>query len=131
MIGVVIVTHSSLAQEFIKATEMIIGPAEKLASVAIDRSVAVDDAQLQLAEAVKSVGQDGEGVVILTDMFGGTPTNISADFLVPEQVEIVTGVNLPMLLKCVSAREGQSLSALAALLKEYGRNSVIRPAEML
>ena len=131
MIGIVIVTHANLAGEFITAAEMIIGPVDRLQAVSIDRTVAVETAQQHLQQALLSVGQDGDGVIILTDIFGGTPTNISAEFLVDPQVEIVTGINLPMLLKCVSARQGASIAPLAGLLKEYGRNAVLRPSEML
>ena len=131
MIGIVVVTHSTLAREFIVAAEMIVGPAAQLQSVSIDRNVDVDAAQQRLSHTVEAVGLDGDGVIILTDMFGGTPTNISAELLVKDQVEIVTGVNLPMLLKCISARVGQDVAGLSALLKEYGRNAVIRPSEML
>lgn len=131
MIGIVIVTHSNLAHEFIRSAEMIVGPTERLQSVSIDRSVDLDLAQEQLRLAVESVGQDGDGVVILTDMFGGTPTNISAEFLENPQIEIVTGINLPMLLKGIGSRKGEAVVALAVTLKEYGRNAVLRPSEML
>lgn len=130
MIGIVVVTHSSLGYEFIKAAEMIIGPADQLQAVSIDRSIAVETVQHHLREVLDEVGRDGDGVVILTDMFGGTPTNISAEFLQDQQVEIITGVNLPMLLKCISSREDQSVMELAILLKDYGRKAVMRPAEM-
>ena len=78
MIGIVIVTHANLAGEFITAAEMIIGPVDRLQAVSIDRTVAVETAQQHLQQALLSVGQDGDGVIILTDIFGGTPTNISA-----------------------------------------------------
>lgn len=130
MIGIVVVTHSNLACEFIRAAEMILGPADRLQAVSIDRTVDIDAAQQRLSRIVAEVGGDGDGVIILTDMFGGTPTNISAELL-SEQVEILTGVNLPMLLKCITGRNGQSVVELALMLKEYGRNAVIRPAEML
>lgn len=131
MIGIVVVTHSQLAYEFISAAEMIVGPAPQIQAVSIDRAVAVESAQQQLQQALDVVGKDGDGVIILTDMFGGTPTNISAEFLQDQAVEIVTGINLPMLLKCISARSGQTVTDLAVLLKEYGRNAVMRPAELL
>lgn len=131
MIGIVIVTHSTLAREFIVAAEMIVGPAAQLQSVSIDRNVDIDAAQKRLMHTVESVGLDGDGVIILTDMFGGTPTNISAELLVKDQVEIITGINLPMLLKCISARGDQTVAGLAVLLKEYGRNAVMRPSEFL
>ncbi len=130
MIGVVVVTHSSLGYEFIKAAEMIVGPADQLQAVSIDRSIAVETVQHQLREVLNEVGRDGDGVIILTDMFGGTPTNISAEFLQDPLVEIITGVNLPMLLKCISSRDAQSVVELAVLLKEYGRKAVMRPSEM-
>jgi PTS system mannose-specific IIA component len=131
MIGIIVVTHSSLAYEFIKAAEMIVGPADQLQAVTVDRSIAVETVQDHLREVLAEVGRDGDGVVILTDMFGGTPTNISAEFLLDQQVEIVTGINLPMLLKAISGRRGTRVAELAALLKDYGRNAVLRPSEML
>jgi len=131
MIGIVVVTHSSLAYEFIKAAEMIVGQADQLQAVTVDRSIALETVQQHLREVLEEVGRDGDGVIVLTDMFGGTPTNVSAEFLLPQQVKIVTGLNLPMLLKAVSAREGSSVAELAALLKDYGRNAVLRPSEML
>lgn len=130
MIGIVVVTHSNLAREFIRAAEMIVGPADRLQSVSIDRSVDIDVAQQQLSDRVADVGCDGDGVIILTDMFGGTPTNISAELL-SKKVEIVTGVNLPMLLKCINARYAQTVGELAAMLKEYGQKAVVRPSEIL
>mgnify|MGYP001441058500 CR=1 FL=1 len=131
MIGIAVVTHSSLAYEFIKAAEMIVGPADQLQAVSIDRSIAVETVQQHLQDVISEVGRDGDGVIILTDMFGGTPTNVSAEFLDRNQVEIITGINLPMLLKCISARHGQSVEDLAVLLKDYGQKAIMRPAEML
>ncbi|NOQ51253.1 MAG: PTS system fructose subfamily IIA component [Desulfuromonadaceae bacterium] len=131
MIGIVVVAHSRLAQELIATAEMIIGSAPLLAAVSIDREVSVDAAQEELRQVLGIVGSDGDGVIILTDMFGGTPTNISAEFLQSQKVEILTGVSLPMLLKSVSARHGENLEGLAVLLKEYAKNAIMRPAEML
>jgi len=131
MIGLVVVTHSTLAAELLKAAEMIIGPFPAAAAISIDRALSVDVAKAQVAEAIARVGSDGGGVLILTDMFGGTPTNISAEFLQDPAVEILTGVNLPMLIKAATARSGQKVGALAAMLKDYARNAVMRPAELL
>lgn len=131
MIGIVIVTHSNLGREFICAAEMIVGPAARLQAISIDRSVAVASVQQQLQLAVQSVGQDGDGTIILTDMFGGTPTNISAEFLQDSQIEIVTGINLPMLLKCISARRDKSVAILAEFLKDYARKAIMLPSELL
>jgi len=131
MIGLVVVTHGRLAAELLQTAEMIIGPFQAATAVSIDRGLSVDSAKAQLAEALVRTGNDGDGVLILTDMFGGTPTNISAEFLENPAVEILTGVNLPMLIKAVSARSGQQVTELAASLKDYARSAVVRPAELL
>ena len=131
MIGVIVATHSRLAEELLRATEMIIGPFDLAEPVSIDREDSVDAAKRRMQLSFDRVSRDGDGVIILTDMFGGTPTNISVDFLAAGQVEILTGVNLPMLLKCISARGGMQLEALAGMLKDYARNAVMRPSELL
>lgn len=131
MIGVIVATHSRLAQELLLAAEMIIGPFVLVEPVSIDRGDSIDVARQRLQQSFERVAGDGDGVIILTDMFGGTPTNISADFLASGQVEILTGVNLPMLLKCINARGGMPVDALAGMLKDYARNAVMRPSELL
>lgn len=131
MIGLVVVTHSNLAAELLRAAEMIIGPFPAATAVSIDRGLSVDAARSQLAEAISRVDSNGDGVLILTDMFGGTPTNISAEFLANPAVEILTGVNLPMLIKAVNARGEQRIAALAAMLQDYARKAVVRPSDLL
>jgi len=131
MIGLLVITHSRLAEEYLQAAEMIVGPFPKAEAISIDRSFPVDDARSVLSEVLGRVGDGGDGVLIMTDMFGGTPTNISADFLSAGEVEILTGVNLPMVLKFISARQSQSLDDLTAMLKQYGQQSIIRPADLL
>jgi PTS system mannose-specific IIA component len=131
MIGIVIVTHSALAAELRDAAELILGRLSAVETVSIDREMSVDIAKEQLKKAIAQVGEDGDGVIVLTDLFGGTPTNISAEFLEKDRVEILTGVNLPMLIKCVGARSGNGLEDLATLLKDYARDAIIRPAELL
>lgn len=131
MIGIVVVTHAGLSRELLQAAELILGPLEKVDAVSIDRDMSVDMAKDQLKQAMINVGCAGEGVLILTDFFGGTPTNISAEFLAPGKVEILAGVNLPMVIKSVSARLSNDLDSLAGLLKEYGKNAIMRPAEIL
>jgi len=131
MIGLVVVTHGKLAAELLQTAEMIIGPFPAATAVSIDRGLSVDSAKAQLAEALARAGGDGDGVLILTDLFGGTPTNISAEFLDNPAVEILTGVNLPMLIKAVGTREGQKVGDLAAMLKDYARNAVMRPSDLL
>lgn len=131
MIGLVVISHGRLAAELILSAEMIIGPLEKVESISVDRQMSPDSAREQLQKAVTAVGQDNDGVMILTDLFGGTPTNLSVELLSGGQVEIVTGVNLPMVLKCVSGRLSKDLCELADFLKDYGKEAIIRPAELL
>jgi PTS system mannose-specific IIA component len=131
MIGIVVVTHAGLADALIEAAELIIGPLEGVSAVCIDRDMDINDAKEELGKAVASVGQGGAGVLILTDLFGGTPTNLSVELLQSGDVEILTGVNLPMLIKGVGARSQQDLDGLASLLKEYAGSAIMRPSELL
>ena len=131
MIGIVIVSHAGLADELLHAAELILGPLQKVVAVSIGRDMAIEVAEENLRQAVSLVGKDGDGILILTDLFGGTPTNISAEFLREGAVEILTGVNLPMLMKGVSARTHQNLDELAALLKDYAQSAIMRPSELL
>jgi PTS system mannose-specific IIA component len=131
MIGIIIITHSGLARELLQVAEMILGPLTAVKTVSIDRDMSVEVAKEELQLAIDLVGNDGDGVMILTDLFGGTPTNISVDFLQEGFIEILTGVNLPMLIKCAGARVGQSVDGLASLLKDYARNSIMRPSDLL
>lgn len=131
MIGLVIATHSNLAQEFISAAEMIIGPASNVQAVCIRREDSVEAIRNGVMEAIASVGADGEGVVVMTDMFGGTPANISLSLLEPKKIEVLTGVNLPMVLKFFNSQEGLTLSELAAMLKAYGQQSISLASEFL
>ncbi len=131
MIGIVVVTHARMAAELCRAAEMILGPQGALEAVNIEPETAVDDARHQVFEAFRQVGADGDGVLILTDLFGGTPTNISIELLEKNQVEILTGVNLPMLIKGASLRLTCSFDDLAVQLAEYARTAIIRPVELL
>ncbi len=121
MIGVVICTHRDLAKALLETAEMIVGdfPGVELVSVMLGDEV--EGILNQLREAIQAVDQ-GEGVLILCDMFGGTPSNLSLSFL-SDQVEVVTGVNLPMLLKLYTQREGP-LAELAEQISEGGREGV-------
>lgn len=131
MIGIVVITHARLAHEFLSAAELILGPLKAVEAVSIDRDTSVEVATAELQEVLRLVGKDGDGTLILTDLFGGTPTNISAEFLREGAVEILTGVNLPMLIKCVGARVNHDLDGLAELLKDYAQNAIMRPSELL
>lgn len=131
MIGLLIITHSKLAEEYLRAAELIIGPIPNAEAISIDRSFSVDGAKELLNEVIERVGVDGDGVLIMTDMFGGTPTNISAEFLEPDKVEILTGTNLPMVLKFAGSRQSLALEELTAMLKQYGEQNIMRPSELL
>src|SRR5215218_6255607 len=102
MIGVVVVTHGQLATELLNAAETIVGDLPRFAAVSIGWHDDTQDAREEIAQAIGRVRQghdDGQGVLILTDMFGGTPANLAMTFLAPNEVEVITGVNLPMLIK--------------------------------
>ena len=123
MIGVVVVTHGQLATELLNAAEAIVGDLPRFAAVSIGWHDDVDDAR---AEIQKAIGRfsEAEGVLILTDMFGGTPTNLSLSCLENDKVEIVTGVNLPMLIKLAGMKEPKDLVAVARELCETGRSAI-------
>lgn len=131
MIGIVIVSHAALADELLHAAESILGSLEAVETVSISREMALEVAKEKLHLAVTLLAVDGDGVLILTDMFGGTPTNISVEYLREAEVEILTGVNLPMLIKAVSARTNQDLDQLTTTLKVLSQNAIVRPSELL
>ena len=131
MIGLVLLAHGQLAAEMLRTAEMIIGPIAKCRAIAIERHMAPDLCATRLGAALNEAGCDGEGVLILTDMFGGTPTNIAADFLLPPEVDILAGFNLPLVLKAVSARQQMALVELADFLVDYADKTVMRPATLL
>ncbi|ALC16087.1 phosphotransferase system, mannose/fructose-specific component IIA [Desulfuromonas soudanensis] len=131
MIGLIIATHSRLAEDFLHAAEMIIGPVKNALAVAIDREMSVESIRTGLSTAIDAVGVDGEGVLVMTDMFGGTPANIAISFLDPGRLEVLTGVNLPMVLKFFNSQGGLSLVELAALLKAYGQQNITLASDFL
>jgi len=130
MIGVVLVTHPNLGDEFIRSAELICGMFPFLTNVSIDTRKGVEVLREEIARAIKSVDSGG-GVLILTDMFGGTPSNMSLAFLSENRVEVVTGLNLPMLIKISNCREGRSLQELAKMVKEAGQRNINLASEVL
>ena len=127
MIGIVVVRHGQVAEELMKAAQAIVGEIPAIAAVSIGWSDDVPVAREAIGRAIAAVG--GGDVLILTDMFGGTPTNVSLPFLSP-RVEIVTGVNLPMLIKLSSLREGDLLE-VARVLRDQGRGAITVATEVL
>jgi PTS system mannose-specific IIA component len=126
MIGIVVVTHGDLAAELVKAARTIVGDIPRIASVSIGWTDDMHSAREAIASALAEVGEEA---LILTDMFGGTPTNVSLPFL-SSGVEIVTGVNLPMLIKLSSHREGDLLE-IARMVREQGKGAIYVASEIL
>ena len=130
MIGVVVVTHGQLAVELVNAAETIVGDLPQFAAVSIGWHEDVEDAREAIAAAIERVKQSG-GVLLATDMFGGTPSNLGITFLEQNKIEIVTGVNLPMLIKAASLKDGASLTEVARSLREHGRNAIWVASDLL
>lgn len=128
MIGIVVVTHGKLAEELVNAARTIAGEMPATVSVSIGWADDMSAAREAIVQALSAVGKE-EGALILTDMFGGTPTNVSLSLLAPG-VEIVTGVNLPMLVKLSTQRSG-NLADVARLVRDKGRESIVVPSELL
>jgi len=130
VIGVVVVTHGQLATELVNAAETIVGDLPRFAAVSIGWHDAVELAREEIAEAVARV-DSGRGVIVLTDMFGGTPSNLAITFLAEGQVEVITGVNLPMLLKLASTRQAADLREVARGIREDGRTGIWVASDLL
>lgn len=130
MIGVVIVTHCGLGSELINTAEFILGRIPGIIAVTIDAQASADIIRAGVEAGIKKVDQ-GDGIIILTDMFGGTPSNISLSFLAADQIEVLTGVNLPMIIKLIQSRERLELGELAKTVGEYGRKSINVASEVL
>ena len=130
MIGVVVVTHGQLAAELVNAAETIVGDLPHMRAVSIGWHEDVQDARQEIAAALESVA-GSEGVLIVTDMFGGTPANLGITFLETGRVEVVTGVNLPMLIKLASVAGTSSLLDAARQIREHGRNAIWVASDLL
>jgi PTS system mannose-specific IIA component len=136
-LGVVVVTHGQLAAELLNSAEMIVGDLPHFAAVSIGWHDDVDHAKEEIGRAIARVqasagGDDGNGagVLVLTDMFGGTPANLAVTFVSP-QVEVITGVNLPMLIKLARAPKETDLLALARGMRDDGRNAIWVASDLL
>jgi PTS system mannose-specific IIA component len=129
-IGVVVVTHGQLATELVNAAEMIVGDLPHFAAVAIGWHVDVESARQEIQEAIARVRRPG-GVLVLTDMFGGTPANLGVTFLEDDRVEVITGVNLPMLIKLARPQASSDLLAVAREMREHGRHAIWVASDLL
>ena len=130
MIGVVVVTHGQLATELVNSTEMIVGDLPRFAAVSIGWHEDTHDARAALEQAIARVDQ-GKGVLVLTDMFGGTPSNLAMTFLGENKVEVITGVNLPMLIKLAGLIEQADLLGVAREMREHGKNAIWVASDLL
>ena len=132
MVGILIVTHRQLAEALLSASDLIMGRLEKLVAVSLDPSAMPDELRQQIAEGLAKLNGT-DGVLILTDMFGGTPSNLSLSFLKEGQVEVISGVNLPMLIKVNQLRQGQyaNLREMALTLQQSGQQGITVASELL
>jgi PTS system mannose-specific IIA component len=130
MVGLVLATHGKLAEELLRTAEGVCGTLEQCRAVSVGASLAMEQARGLLADAIRAV-DSGDGVLVLTDMFGGSPANLALTFL-DEKIEVVTGVNLPMLVKLSTCRaEDAPLLETARMLTGYGQKNITLASELL
>ena len=130
MIGLVLVTHGRLAAEFIVAMEHVVGPQDAVAGICIGPDDDMEARRKDIADAIKDV-DSGSGVIILTDLFGGTPSNLAISLMKSERVEVIAGVNLPMLIRLEGARKTMALKAAVAAARDAGRKYISVASEIL
>jgi PTS system mannose-specific IIA component len=130
MIGMILVTHGRLAEEFVHAMEHVVGQQPDVATVCIGPHDDMEARRKEIAQAIKQV-DSGSGTVILTDLFGGTPSNLAISLLKPGKTEVIAGINLPMLIRLAGARKEMALAAAAAAARDAGRNYITIASEFL
>jgi len=130
MVGAVIIAHTFIGKELITTAEYIVGRIEGITAVSIDYGTNAFEARMRISEAIKKVDQ-GDGILLMTDLFGGSPSNIAFSFLNNEKIEVVTGVNLPMILTFWNKRLGGNLSELAKSVQLSGIRSIARAKDLL
>ncbi len=130
MIGMVLVTHGNLATEFIVALEHVVGPQQQIAAICIGPRDDMELRRKEISVAIKSVNT-GEGVVILSDLFGGTPSNLAISLLKAGEIEVIAGINLPMLIRLESARKNMDVKSAVAAAREAGRKYISVASEVL
>jgi mannose PTS system EIIA component len=130
MIGVLIVSHRQLAEALISVCDLIMGHQLNMAAVSLDPSEAPEVSREQIKHGLSQVN-NGNGIIVLTDMLGGTPSNLSLSFLQEGKVEVVTGVNLPMLMKLSHLRESKDLKEVASVLRQSGQQGITVASEVL
>lgn len=130
MIGLVLVTHGRLAAEFITAMEHVVGPQEAVEGICIDADDDMEARRADISAAIARVDR-GKGVIILTDLFGGTPSNLAISLMKSEDIEVIAGVNLPMLIRLEGARKVMNVRAAVAAAREAGRKYISVASEIL
>ena len=130
MIGLVLVTHGRLASEFVVAMEHVVGPQERIAPICIGPDDDMDQRRKDIAKAIAKV-DGGEGVIILTDLFGGTPSNLAISLMKSDKIEVIAGVNLPMLIRLDGARKTMDVRGAVAAAREAGRKYISVASEVL
>jgi len=130
MLGIVIVTHLKLGEELLAVAELIVGKLKQFQAVSINPKEEVEEIKERISEAIRRVDK-GKGILILTDMFGGTPSNICLSFLGEWKIEVITGVNLPMLLKLSTYEGEEDLAELADFIRTYGQKNINLASEIL
>jgi len=130
MIGLILVTHGHLAEEFVQAMEHVVGPQEAVATVCIGPNDDMEKRRKEIATGIKRV-DDGHGVIVLTDLFGGTPSNLAISLLDAGHVEVIAGINLPMLIRLAGARKSMSVVEAVEAAQNAGRNYITVASEFL
>jgi PTS system mannose-specific IIA component len=130
MIGMILVTHGDLAVEFVKAMEHVVGAQNNVATVCIGPSDDMEQRRREIADAIRDV-DSGEGVVVLTDLFGGTPSNLAISLMEAGKIEVIAGINLPMLIRLAKARRCMSVRQAASAARDAGRNYITIASEYL
>lgn len=130
MIGMILVTHGKLAEEFVHAMEHVVGRQEAVATVCIGPNDDMEARRREIAEAIAAV-DDGQGAIVLTDLFGGTPSNLAISLMQAGKVEVIAGINLPMLIRLAKARRCMDMAEATAAARDAGRNYITIASEFL
>ncbi len=130
MIGLVLVTHGRLAEEFVVAMEHVVGPQERIETVCIGPEDDMEERRADIAKAIAAV-DTGQGVIVLTDLFGGTPSNLAISLMETGRVEVIAGINLPMLIRLGGARKAMKVAEAVAAAREAGRKYISVASEVL
>lgn len=130
MIGLILVTHGSLAEHFVGAMEHVVGKQDRIAAICIGPNDDMEQRREEIAQAIERV-DDGAGAIILTDLFGGTPSNLAISLLDAGRVEVIAGINLPMLIRLASSRETMNVVDAVHAAREAGRNYITVASELL